>query len=258
MIGDFFLPGSSFIHRFDGRAKILCLVGSTASFFYPLPLSWTAGFLLFWAVILSAAVGIGELGRPLKAILPILILVAVLTPLFTREGTAVIRWKECVIITSGGLAETARMITRFSGITILFYLFFRTTELTEILMSLRWFGLPFRAALVVTVAFRYIPHLSDLYGKVRDAHLLRRSVEAGKTRWRPAGRVSSFFPTLTSVLIQAIKGIDPLSMALELKGVGRKNERTTYGVMKKGNWLVAEFVFSGILIGVEIVPLFIV
>jgi len=245
VIGDFFLPGDSFLHRFDGRAKIVCLVGSTASFFYPLPLLWTAGFLLFWALLLVAAVGIGELGRPFKAILPILVLVALLTPLFTRDGAAVIQWKGCIIATSGGLAEA-------------FFLFFRTTELTEILLSLRWFGLPFRAALVVTVAFRYIPYLSDLYGKVRDAHLLRRSAEEGRGRWRPAGRVASFFPTLTSVLIQAIKGIDPLSMALELKGVGRKNERTTYGVMKKGNWLVAQFVFSGILIGVEIIPLCIV
>jgi len=256
MIGDFYLPGKSIIHRFDPRAKLICLLGSAVAFFYPVSILSMGAIFLFWVILVMATLGLREVLIPLRTIAPILLLVALLTPLFNRQGTAIFSAGEVVIATTGGLMEAGRMIVRFSGVTMVFYLYFRTTELTDILLSLQWFGLPFRAALIITIAFRYIPHLSNLYSQVRDAHTLRRPEEIPGKKAGPVKKVTAFFPTLTSVLIQAVKSIDPLSMALEVKGVGRGNPRTTYGVLKKGNWLVVELVFSVIIIGTEAVPLF--
>lgn len=256
MIGDFFLPGSGFVYRFDPRAKIICLLGAAAAFFYPLPLILMTGILAFWAVLTAAGTGIRELLVPFRAIFPLLVLVAVLTPLFNREGRAVLQAGNIILVTAGGLEEAVRMILRFSGVTLVFFLYFRTTELTEILLSLRWFGMPFRAALIVTVAFRYIPHLSELYGKVRDAHTLRRPGGGSGKRTGPLQRMAALFPTLTSVLIQAVKSIDPLAMALEVKGVGRKNRRSSYGVLGAGLSLYAELLLSCIIIAAEAALLF--
>ncbi len=255
MTGDFYLPGNSIVHRFDARAKLICLLGSVASFFYPLPVFWSAVFLLFWVVVMAASVGFNRVFTTLRTILPILLLVAVLTPLFNRQGSPVLCLGDVVLVSDGGLTEAVRMIVRFSGVTIVFYLYFSTTELTTILLSFQWYGMPFRSALIITIAFRYIPHLSNLYRQVRDAHTLRRPGEILEGRAGPLKKIRSFFPTLTSVLIQAVKSIDPLSMALEVKGVGRRNRRTTYGALKSGNWLVAEFIVAIIIITAEVIPL---
>lgn len=255
MIGDFFLPGSSFLHRFDPRAKVICLLGSAAAFFYPLSLPWPAGYLFFWLVVSAAALGPRQAVAPLRTIMPLLVLVIILTPLFNRQGDAVLVIRGVVLVTSGGLEETLRMVVRFSGVTVVFFLYFRTTELTDILLSLRWFGLPFRASLIVTVAFRYIPHLAKLYGQVKDAHTLRHPAGGAEVKRNPTRKITSFFPTLTSVLIQAVKSIDPLSMALEVKGVGRANRRTSYGRLSGGKILFPHFFFSCLIIIFEITPL---
>ncbi|MBN2051344.1 MAG: energy-coupling factor transporter transmembrane protein EcfT [Spirochaetales bacterium] len=254
MTGDFFLPGNSAFHRFDGRAKLILLVGSAAFFFYPLPPVFLAAALVAWVLVFALTIGLKEAGTPLRSILPVLILVALLTPLFNRQGTPLISVKGMVLATTAGLEETVRMLLRFSGVTLTFYLYFRTTDLQTILLSLRWFGLPFRSSLVVTLAFRYIPHFADLYRQVSDAHSLRAGEGTSSSRGFLKG-VKAFFPTLTSVLIQSVKSIDPLSMALEIRGVGGGKARTSYGVLPGGARFFSQMFLSCIIVAAELLPI---
>lgn len=161
-----------------------------------------------------------------------------------------------IILTTGGLEETGRLLCRFTGITICFALFYITTPAESFIASLRWFGLPFKAALVLNLTLRFIPSLFTLYQRVEDAHSLRRSGESAGGRGF-FGRLKRLLPTLTSVLIQAVKRIAPLSMTLELRGIGAAGRRTSYIRLPRGKKVkfqfLGTFLFMGILIAVLVI-----
>jgi energy-coupling factor transport system permease protein len=102
---------------------------------------------------------------------------------------------------------------------------------------LRWFGLPYSACLVVTITLRTIPTLGATWHNVLDAHRLRSGSPAGAPRRR---LVETYLPVLTSVLIEAVKGIPLLAMALESRGFGRRNPRTSLAELKRGRALIAD------------------
>ena len=134
------------------------------------------------------------------------------------------------VLTDRGLILTTALIIRFTGITAAFYLFFSTTETGPFILALRAFGLPYRAALTVTISLRYIPDMFSTYGRISDAHKLRRAgFESGGAARRRGfrHRLNNLFPVLISVLIHAVKSIPSLAMALDSKGLGRGNRRTS-------------------------------
>jgi energy-coupling factor transport system permease protein len=104
-------------------------------------------------------------------------------------------------------------------------------------LSLRWFGLPYAACLVMTITLRTIPSLAATWHNVVDAHRLRSGLDGRRRRRRI---VETYGPVLTSVLIEAVKGIPALAMALESRGFGRRNARTSYAELKKGRALVGD------------------
>ena len=246
MIATLYREQGSVLHRFDPRAKLVNLVTLVVVFFLPLDLLHLAGYLAVVAVLLAAVLGVGELWRPIRMILPILALVLLLTPPFHRDGTPLIGGFS--LLTDQGLREAIRLVVRFTGITLLFFAYLRTTDPERLVLSLRWFGLPFGAALVVSIAFQYIPNFKVLYDQVRDAHRLRQAASPDGSRAKPRRqgffrRLSGSVPALTSVLILSVRRIPVLAMVLESRGVGRANRRSAYHTLPSGRSLV----FSGLI-----------
>jgi len=229
MIASWYHPGNTVIHKADPRIKILLLVEVVILFFWPTAVFWyglTAAVIMF-LIILTA--GLRSLWAAVKAILPLLVLVALLTPLFNRGGPA--------LFTIGNISvgvkaaeETLMLILRFTGLTLIFYLFFLTTDLQHVILTLRWYGVPYTGALVITLAFRYIPTIAGLLGRVRDAHKLRNPAEyaAGSAKRRGLTKIRKFLPMLTSVVIASIKSIPVLAMSLEHRGIGSSVKRSSY------------------------------
>lgn len=228
MIVGTYSPGRSILHRLDPRLKLLLLLLVSLSFFFPLPLTVPALYLGALLLLSASALGPRALAIPLTTILPILILVSLLTPPFHAGGTLLLAPLPFYRITTGGLAETARLLIRFTGITLAFFIYFRTTEIDRFILALRAFRLPYGAALVVSLAFRFIPYMVELYGSIRAAHKLRMPAgPAGRSR-SPLHRLRRVFPTLVSVLIHAIKTIPALAMALESRGLSAGSRRSSY------------------------------
>ncbi|MFO7849906.1 MAG: energy-coupling factor transporter transmembrane component T [Spirochaetia bacterium] len=230
MITSGYLQGSSFLHTLDPRIKSALLVITAISFFFPVPLMITSMYLSLCALAVLTSLGIRELWIPIKTILPLLILVALLTPPFHSSGEILFTLWGPISISSGGLKETLRLLMRFSGITLSFFLFFRTTSIDALILTLRWYRLPYSFTLVLTIAFRYIPYAASLYRSVSDAHRLRRPSNAPSRR-RLKGRIQQVFPTLVSVMIHAVKTIPSLAMALESRGFGRPERRSSLYVL---------------------------
>jgi len=248
MTVDFFRPGHSFLHRFDPRAKLLLLMPLFVCFFLPGPLWLPASYAGALALVIAGWLGPRELAVPLRAIAPILLLICLLTPPFHLRGRPLVRLFSLTLLTSEGLEETILLFMRFTGITLASFVVFRTLDLNDFVLSLRWFGLPFSLCLVLIVTLRYIPSLGATWRNVRDAHRLRSGPSQPKAR--------GWMPLFTSILIEAIKGIPSLAMALESRGFGRKTPRTSYAVLPAANRFVAYLVIALAVSAVLIVPSF--
>jgi energy-coupling factor transport system permease protein len=244
-----------FLEQFDPRAKFMVLLTYLPVFFLPLPILMLTGYLA--AMVFMSLISLGPRGviRPFLSILPILLLVLLLTPPFQREGEPFIVISGRILVTTGGINEALRLIIRFSGITLLFYLFANTTNADIFITSCYRMGMPFNLVLVVTIAMRYIPHLTTLYREVTDAHSLRKGADGVIRGFSPLRRVKALLPVLTSVLIQAIRQIPVLSMALECRGVGRRVKRSTYLELKNRAGVMADFSISLLIILILLIPL---
>jgi energy-coupling factor transport system permease protein len=215
---DFHLPGSSFIHRADPRARLLALPGLTACFLVPAePL---ALLVLAAACLVVAGIALGgrQLAGLLRGLAPALLFIVLLTPPFTRGGTALITVAGFPLVTTAGVRAVIVYVSRLSGIAAVFFALLRTLRLEELVLALRWFGVPFPAALAVTVTFRYIPFLAGTWHEVKDAHRLR-------------GAGTGPGPVLTAVMVKAVKTIPLLAMALESRGFGRAGHRTSLVIL---------------------------
>lgn len=233
MISNTYKPGNSFIHHSDPRIKIFLLVFGTISFFLTGTISITSIYLLLILILIGISCSFKEILIPLKSIFPILIFVALLTPPFHTGGTPYLKVGSIILLSSNGILETLRLIIRFAGITGAFFLFFRTTSIDEFILSLRWFRVPYTATLLLTIALRYIPHMVTLYTQVTSAHKLRCGLDDLDRKEGVITKLKKIFPILVSVLIQSIKAIPTLAMALELKGFGSSLKRTQYLVIRK-------------------------
>lgn len=226
MIANLYKKGKTPVHKTDPRIKLFLLVFITFSFFLTGSLKATGFFLIFLLFLISLS-GIKEVWRAVKSILPLLVFVTILTPPFHTGGEVYLRLNTFILLTSKGVRETAQLLIRFTGITSAFFLFFLTTEIDDLILSLQWFKVPYSATLVITISLRYIPHILHIYSNVTDAHRLRQN-STGKKKTSPAQRIRNLFPILVSVLIQSIRTIPSLAMALESKGFGFPAERTRF------------------------------
>jgi len=179
----------------------------------------------------------------------VLLIICLLTPVFHRDGAALWSVSGFALLTTDGLRESARLVLRFTGRTLAFYAAFRSLDMNELILAFRWYGLSYRISLIVIIALRFIPSLFVVYRNVQDAHLLRRS------RGRKPGFFRRTLPVLTSVFIQAIRGIPSLAMALETRGYGRRGKRSEYSVLPGGRRLAVSMGAAAVLTALVLAPL---
>jgi energy-coupling factor transport system permease protein len=228
---------SGFLHRFDPRAKLLLLLPLMACYFLPVNPLVLAPYTAALILMIVAALGPADLLPPLRAVAPVLILICLLTPPFYGGGRVLVSILHLPVLTTVGLRTTLTLFLRFLGLTLGFFLAMRTITLDQLVLSLRWFGLPYTVCLVIVIALRTIPAVSSTWHNALDAHRLRSDPSRQHGRRR---LVERYLPVLTSVFIEAVKGIPVLAMALESRGFGRVNARTEFLALKKGPGLLKD------------------
>ena len=232
-------PDAGFLHAFDPRAKLILLVPLLVCYFLPVTPLLLAPYTAALVVLIIAALGPAALVAPLRAIGPVLVLICLLTPPFYRGGQVLVSLLHVPVLTTLGVRTTFTLFLRFLGLTLGFFLVMRTVTPDELVLSLRWFGLPYTVCLVIVIALRTIPTVSTTWHNALDAHRLRSDPSRQRGRRR---LVERYLPVLTSVFIEAVKGIPVLAMALESRGFGRTNRRTEFLVLKRGPALARDMV----------------
>jgi energy-coupling factor transporter transmembrane protein EcfT len=102
------------------------------------------------------------------------------------------------------------------------------------------------------VAVRLVPSTAALYSGVLEAHSLRRPL-TGKRRRGLAAEVRRVAPAVTAVLVHSVKSIPVLSMALETRGVGRANRRSSIVRLPPVRAMLLHLVLGAAVLGVPLV-----
>ncbi len=240
-----YIAGNGFLYRFDPRAKLLLMVLSCIWFFLPVTL------LGAWLVVLAIVgaglwnIGFKQVGKTFLTILPMLAFMVLFIPFNVRSGVPLWAIGSFVVVTREGLVQTLRLMSRFVGITYVCTLTLQTTPMSKVMLALRWYRLPYKASLVVSLAFRFIPFIADSFNQIRDSHRLRNpNIEEAETRKSYRTRLGDLLPTLTSALVVALRAIPQLAMSLEHRGFGLEGRRTSYHVLETTWRLFTDLFFS--------------
>ncbi len=247
-----FIMGRGFLYWLDARAKLLVTVLLAVLVFFPthylaLALLFLIIFGLSWY-----ALSFKQSMKPLRSLLFIIVVMALFIPLTHRGGEPLLTLKGRVLITYEGIVRFAILTLRLLIITYVCTLYVWTTEMAEINLALRWYGLSYKGALTVTLAFRFIPFIGETFVMIRDSHSLRSATESSH---KERLRLSDLVPTVTSALVFALKAIPHLATTLEHRGFGSSRPRSSYKRLEAKGGLFIHFLVSVIILATTFVLL---
>jgi len=241
-----FVAGNGILYALDARAKLLLVLLMCVLVFFPL--SQLGLWVVFLSTLLMAwrATGFRQALQPLRSIAFILIIMVLFTPITYRGGTVLIHIGDWNLVTQEALWNLSTLMARFLAITYICTLYVWTTPMADINLALRWYGLSFQAAMVLTLAFRFIPFIADSFRMIQDSHALRMSDEqsVGKSRTQ---QLKDAIPTVTAALVFALKSIPHVAMSLEHRGLGRSPKRSSYRQLKAKGGLFTQLLVSVII-----------
>lgn len=215
-----YIENDGLYYKFDPRAKLIITLLCSILLFLKFSLSFY--YIFTFAIILFSVwqVGFKASFRTLKLIMPIVILMFVLSPISLRDGEAIIVIKDFVLLTRESLDSVLLISFRFIILSYLFTLFFQTTNNRDIILTFQSFGLPYSAALMLSMSFRFIPSVVDTVNIIKDSHKLRDPIENKKKKQK-----NEYVKVLTSAIVVSVKQISDTAASLELKGYGKKIEK---------------------------------
>ncbi|OPZ84456.1 MAG: Energy-coupling factor transporter transmembrane protein EcfT [bacterium ADurb.Bin429] len=210
------------IHRLNPAGKLLLLAlffAWTLRLEHALPLLVPCG-----AALLALTLGRG--GHALRAALPLLLTLGVVTLLFwTLLGggvTPLSRFESLVVSPDGvrhALAMTLRLETMLLGGLALV----ATTSVEALRAGLCRLRVPFPVAFAVSLAFRLIPLFAGALEKAVQAQRCRGfAVDAGG----PLARLRNYAPLLIPAILVSLRTTDHLAAALEGRAYGHPIPRT--------------------------------
>jgi energy-coupling factor transport system permease protein len=220
-----YVPGDSFLHRLDPRAKLwFALLGVAACLLLRHPIALAAILLLTHLLLLiPGCIPPVTLARIWKNIAPLLLMILILQPFFSPGEEAALVALGPLRLTRGGLLVALMFALRTASIAFVAMLPVLTTPLDRLVRGLEKIGLPYTWSLTIGLAMRYLTTLFALYTTIRQAQQARG--------WTPEEqgffqRARGFLPTLVALIIAALRLSDSLAMGLVARGLNVQAKRT--------------------------------
>ena len=233
MIFGRFIPGNSFVHRLDPRAKLIAIFAFILLVFLAnngVTYAILVAFTFF--VIFVSKIRLYFIVNGLKPVLFLMVFTFLLHVFFTKEGALL--WEFGFIkVYEEGLKQGIFISVRF------LVLVFMTTVLTlttspilitdglELLLNpLKKIKFPVHElALMMSIALRFIPTLMDETDKIMKAQMARGSdLSAGPMK----KRIQAVVPLLVPLFISAFKRAEDLATAMEVRGYRGGEGRTRF------------------------------
>ncbi|HJH10518.1 MAG TPA: energy-coupling factor transporter transmembrane protein EcfT [Metalysinibacillus jejuensis] len=228
-----FLPGNTYVHKMDPRAKLLFVFGFIVVVFLAnntITYGILIGITLF--VMLLARIKPSFLINGLKPVVFLLIFTFLLHLFFTREGDLLWEWG-ILKIYEGGLRQGIYIAIRFAVLVIMTSFLTLTTspiaitDAIEILLNpLKKIKVPVHElALMMSISLRFIPTLMDETDKIMKAQMARGSdLSTGPIK----DRIKAVVPLLVPLFVSAFKRAEDLATAMEVRGYKGGEGRTRY------------------------------
>lgn len=239
MIVGQYVPGTSFIHRLDPRAKLLII------FFYVIFVffannAWSYGVLTLF-VLITIMITFIPIRFIIKGLLPVwfLIFFTFLLHLFlTKDGPVVFEiWTFSIHL--GGIQMGLVIALRFLLLILMTSLLTLTTtpiEITDAIESLlhplKKIKLPVHElALMMSISLRFIPTLMQETDKISKAQASRGvDYRTGKLK----ERLKAIIPLLVPLFVSAFKRAEDLALAMEARGYQGGEGRTKLRLLQYG------------------------
>lgn len=257
-----YYPANSFVHKCDPRTKLLFLICYIVAIF----LSKTfyalgACALVFLTIALFSKVPLKSLLRSVKAVLFLLVFTALLN-LFFYSGTTVIFEWAFIRLTKEALYFTIFLSVRLTLLVLSSAILTLTTTpvaltdgIESLLKPLKYIRFPVHElALIMSIALRFIPILSDETARIMNAQKARGAdFETGGL----LRRVKAVLPVLIPLLISAFRRADELGDAMDARCYSGSKMRTKYKKLTY-TWrdLLAAFCIIALLVGVILLKIY--
>lgn len=239
MIFGRFIPGDSFVHRLDPRAKLVFVFAFILVVFLandPITYGILVAFTLF--VIVMSRIKVFFLINGLKPVLILMIFTFLLHVLFTREGAVILELGPLKVYEEG-LRQGIFISLRFLILVFITSVLTLTTSpisitdgIETLLNPLKKIKMPVHElALMMSIALRFIPTLMDETDKIMKAQMARGSdLSAGPI----VDRIKAIVPLLVPLFVSAFKRAEDLATAMEVRGYKGGEGRTRYRQLKWG------------------------
>jgi energy-coupling factor transport system permease protein len=235
-----YVPGDSFIHKLDPRAKILISMVFIVTLFIVNNFEGYIFVIAFTALSIAISkVPFRYIYKGLKPIFILLLFTALINIFMTSGDVLLFQWKFLRIYREG-LVMAAFMILRLTFLIIGTSLLTLTTspiELTDgiekLLNPFRKIGVPaHELAMMMTIALRFIPTLMDETDKIMKAQMARGAdFESGNI----FARAKNLIPLLVPLFISSFRRADELAMAMEARCYRGGEGRTRMKQLKLTN-----------------------
>jgi energy-coupling factor transport system permease protein len=122
------------------------------------------------------------------------------------------------------------------------FIFLVTTDPSELAASMNSIGVPYMIAYSIEIALRYIPDVQDEYHKIKNAQEARGIEMSSKGRLM--SRIKNTSAIIFPLLFTTMERIDVVSNAMELRGFGKKKQRSWYSkrTLQTGDYLALAFI----------------
>ena len=253
-----YIPGDSWIHKLDPRAKLLGTVIFIGIIF--LANNWMTYLLLLAFALTAIRLSTIKLSFFINGVKPLIWLIlftVILQVLFTGGSTVYFDWGP-IIISQEGLLNGVFIFCRFVLIIFMSTLLTLTTmplSLTDaieyLLRPLKVVKVPvYEIALMLSIALRFVPTLMDETEKIMNAQRAR-GVDFGEGNIFQ--QMKAIVPILIPLFVSSFNRAEELATAMEARGYKGGEGRTKYRQLE---WVsrdtVAMLGYAGLTIGLVV------
>ncbi|MGN0242256.1 MAG: energy-coupling factor transporter transmembrane component T family protein [Candidatus Weimeria sp.] len=252
-----YYTADSVIHRLDPRVKLVAtLIFIISIFIADDPVGFAFLTICLFAVIALSKVPFSFMVRGLKSII-ILLLICGIFNLFLTPGDALVKWGK-VQITIQGVRAAVLMLIRMIYLIIGTSIMTLTTtpnQLTDGLETglrfLNYIHVPVHEiAMMMSIALRFIPILSDETDKIMKAQMARGASFDGKGI---VNKAKAMVPLLVPLFVSAFRRANDLALAMEARcyhgGDGRTSMKPLHYQRRDAMaYLYMSAAFAGVIV----------
>lgn len=228
-----YIPGDSWIHKLDPRAKLLGTIIFIGIIF--LANNWMTYLLLLAFALTAIRLSTIKLSFFINGVKPLIWLIlftVVLQVLFTGGSTVYFDWGP-IIISQEGLLNGVFIFCRFVLIIFMSTLLTLTTMPLSLTDAIEYLLRPLKAvkvpvyeiALMLSIALRFVPTLMDETEKIMNAQRAR-GVDFGEGNIFQ--QMKAIVPILIPLFVSSFNRAEELATAMEARGYKGGEGRTKY------------------------------